>query len=180
MKRPWLRALAAALVAGAAVVGYWWSRAPQATRIKAGERAPELELLSIGAVAPTRISQFRGRPVLLLMFVEHCPACQEAIPRVERLHREFSKRGLVTLGVAADHDMSAAENFVRTLGVTFFVLQDPGGRAIKEAYGTSRLPELYLIDGTGTVQAVYLGRLAEKNQELREKIQALLGPPKPR
>jgi hypothetical protein len=76
--------------------------------------------------------------------------------------------------------MSAAENFVRNLGVTFFVLQDPGGRAIKEAYGTSRLPELYLIDGTGTVQAVYLGRLAEKNQELRERIQTLLGEPKAR
>ena len=90
MKKPGLlRALAAALLAAAAVVGYWWWRAPQSTRIKAGAPAPELALQSIGSPGSTRISQFRGRPVLLTMFVDTCPACVEVIGRLERLHREF-------------------------------------------------------------------------------------------
>lgn len=177
MRERLMRALAAGLVAGAGVVGYWWWRAPQATKVSAGQAAPELQLLSMGATAPTRLSQFRGRPVLLTMFVDHCPACLEVIPRVERLHREFGKRGLVVLGVASDLDPVERAGFVTRLGVTFIVLQDPGGAAIREAYGTSRLPELYVIDGSGTVRAVYLGRLADRERELRDHVERLLEKP---
>ena len=169
-----------ASVAAAAVVGYWWWRAPQSTRIKAGAPAPELALQSIGSPGSTRISQFRGRPVLLTMFVDACPACVEVIGRLERLHREFGRHGLVVLGVATDLDPAARARYVKDLGITFFVLQDPGGIAIQEAYGTTRLPELYLIDGGGTVEAVYLGRLAEREADLRDRITKLLGRSKPR
>ena len=174
-RRRLLRALAAGLVAAAAVIGYWWSRAPYSSRIKAGQPAPELALLTIGASAPTRISQFRGRPVLLTMFVDDCPSCVEVIGRLERLHRQFGRHGLVVLGVATDLDPAARARYVQNLGITFFVMQDPGGTAIQQAYGTTKLPELYLIDKAGTVQAVYLGRLAEREAELRDRIETLLG-----
>lgn len=173
-----LRLLAAGLVAAAVVVGYWFWHAPPATKIRAGQAAPELQLYSIGGVAPTRLGQFRGRPVLLVLFVGDCPACEEVVPRVERLHREFGRRGLVVLGVSADADPAEREAFVRRLGITFIVLQDPGGGAIRRGYGTSRLPELYLIDRAGTVRAVYPGRLESREQELRDRVEVLLARPK--
>ena len=169
-----MRPLAAGTLALAAVVGYWWWRAPDSTPVKAGHRAPELELYSLGASAPTRLSQFRGRPVLLVLFVEGCPACDEVVGRLERIHREFGRRGLVVLGVSADESAAQRASFVNRLAVTFFVLQDPGAAAIKRAFGTSRLPELYLIDAQGTVRAVYLGRLAEHEAELRDRLEAML------
>jgi peroxiredoxin len=171
----WAGALAAGLVAAAAVLGYWWWRAPPSTLIKVGDPAPELALQTIGTTATTRLSQFRGRPVLLTMFVDACPACAEVIGRLERLHRELGRHGLVVLGVATDLDPAARARYVKDFAITFFVLQDPGGLAIREAYGTTRLPELYLIDGAGTVQAVYLGRLAEREADLRDRVEKLLG-----
>ena len=178
LRRSWVRVLAAGLIALAAVIGYWWSRAPYSSRIKAGQAAPELALITIGGSAPTRISQFRGRPVLLTMFVDDCPSCVELIGRLERLHREFGRRGLVVLGVATDLDPAARARYVEKLGITFFVMQDPGGTAIQQAYGTTKLPELYLIDKAGMVQAVYLGRLADREADLRDRIVTMLRRPR--
>ena len=83
-------------------------------------------------------------------------------------------------GQYTDEQAAALLRRAYDLGITFFVLQDPGGIAIQEAYGTTRLPELYLIDGGGTVEAVYLGRLAEREADLRDRITKLLGRSKPR
>ena len=152
-RRRVLRTLAAGLVATAAVIGYWWSRAPHSSWIKAGQPAPELALLTIGASAPTRISQFRGRPVLLTMFVDDCPACEEVIGRLERLHREFGRHGLVVLGVATDLDPAARARYVEKLGITFFVMQDPGGTAIQQSVrndaAARAVPDRQGRDGAG-------------------------------
>src|SRR5262245_21205005 len=96
------RAALALGVSAAAVLAYTWLRSPPATRVKPGERVPVLELATLGADTPTRLASFRGRTVLLTMFMSSCPLCDRELPRVERLHREFLKRGLVVLGVGVD------------------------------------------------------------------------------
>jgi peroxiredoxin len=173
----------AALLAGAAaalvVVGFWYFRSPESTKIKVGMAAPDLELPSVasGGVA-TRISNFRGRPVLLVMYMAGCEICEREIGSLERLHREFLQKGLVVLGVAVDADAAAREAFIRRHQLTFIVLEDPSGRAVREAYGSWKMPEAYLIDATGTVDAVYLGSVDWRAPELRERVERLL-PAKP-
>lgn len=175
MKHPnLLGGVAVLAVAAAAVVGLWWFQAPDATRVKVGQPAPPLQLTSLGATTATRLGQFRGRPILLTMFASRCPLCEEELPRIERLHREFFKRGLVVLGVATDAHAAELERFVKRYELTFFVLRDPNGAALRELFGTSKLPETYLIDRDGIVQAVYQGRVREKRDELRESIERLL------
>jgi len=169
-----LRWLAAAALAAAAVVGFWWFYAPEATRLKAGQQAPGLQLPSLGSTTLTRLGQFRGRPVLLTMFASRCPLCEEELPRLERLHREFFKRGLVVLGVATDADASELARFVKRHELSFFVLHDPNGRALREIFGTSKLPETYLIDRDGIVRAVYQGRMRDKRDEIRQWIERQL------
>ena len=147
----------------------------RATDLFAGDVAAAREWLSnpvrgLGGKVPLDLAQTAVGAQMVL----------EVIGRLERLHREFGRHGLVVLGVATDLDPAARARYVKDLGITFFVLQDPGGIAIQEAYGTTRLPELYLIDGGGTVEAVYLGRLAEREADLRDRITKLLGRSKPR
>jgi peroxiredoxin len=173
---PVLRLLAAVGVMVAAVIGYWWLQSPPATKIKVGVRVPELQLPTLGATSHTRLSQFRGRPTLLTMFTTRCPRCDEELPRIERLHREFLKRGLVVLGVGTEANPLELAGLVKRHTLTFFVMHDPDGVAIREAFGTRRLPETYLIDRDGIVRAIYLGDVVGKIVELREQIEALLGP----
>lgn len=174
-----VRSVVAVAVALAVVVGFWWLRSPESTLVKVGHRAPDLELTSLGATGKTRLSSFRGRPVLLVMFMSGCHLCDEEMPQIERLHRRLLPRGLAVIGVSADTDRAALARFVDRHQMTFPVLQDPGGPALRHAYGSWKLPEAYLIDATGTVAATWLGSVQWSAPEVQEAIQRLLPPKKP-
>jgi peroxiredoxin len=167
--------LAAAIVVAVAVgvfFGYAYIRAPESSQVKAGDLAPELELNS-SAESKTRLSNFRGRPVLLVMFLSSCHICDREIEEVERLHREFFKEGLVVLGVAVDSDVNARQAFIQRHNLTFIVLADEDGKAVLAAYGSHKMPESYLIRPDGRVDSVYLGS-ANWRGDVRERILALL------
>ena len=174
-----VRSALAALVTLAVVVGFWWLRSPEATLVKVGQPAPDLELPSLGATSKTRLSSFRGKPVLLVMFMSSCHLCDEEMPEIERLHRRMLPRGLMVIGVSADTERAALERFVQRHQMTFPVLEDPAGPALRQAYGSWRLPEAYLIDASGKVAAVWLGSVRWSGRDVRDAITPLLPPRKP-
>jgi len=170
------RTVATVLVAAAGVLVYWWFRSPPATRIKVGDPAPALELPTLGSGSSTPLTKFRGRVVLLAMFSSGCPLCDKELPILERLHREFTKKDFVVLGIGVDAEERDVAALVHHDALTFFVLHDPRGAAIHAAFGTTRLPEGYLVDREGIVRAVFQGDLAGRAVELREQIARLLTP----
>jgi peroxiredoxin len=174
-----LRALVAAVVGVAVVVGFWWLRSPETTKVKVGDPAPDLELRSLGATEKSRLSSFRGRPVLLVMFLSNCHLCDAEMPEIERLNRMLLPRGLLVVGVSADEDRAALQGFVQRHQVTFPVLEDPGGHALREAWGSWKLPEAYLIDASGKVAAVWLGSVNWSGDAVRDAILKVLPPRKP-
>jgi peroxiredoxin len=174
-----IRALAAAALGLVVVVGFWWLRAPASTQVRVGQQAPDLELLPLGASHPARLSSFRGHPVLMVMFLSNCHLCEAEIPEIERLNRRMLPHGLTVIGVAADEDRAALERFVQRHQVTFTVLQDPGGRALRQAWGSWKLPETYLIDASGKVAAVWLGGANWSGDAVRDAIAKVLPPRKP-
>lgn len=169
----WLGLLLAALVTGALVLVYAYSRAPEATLVSAGDPAPELELDSLGG-SRTRISSFRGKVVLLAMFLSGCRHCEADAPELEKLHRAYVRRGLVIVGVGVDPDRESLRDFVDRHELTFFVLEDFDGRAVRAAYGSYRMPEAYLIDAEGRVDSVYLGGVDWLSPAIRGRIEKLL------
>ena len=174
-----MRSALAAVVTVAVVVGFWWLRSPEATLVKVGQQAPDLELRSLGATSNTRLSSFRGHPVLLVMFMSACHLCDAEMPQIERLHRQMLPRGLMVIGVSADTARADLQRFVQRHEVTFPVLEDPGGPALRQAYGSWKLPEAYLIDASGKVAAVWLGSVRWNSVDVRETITRLLPPRKP-
>jgi peroxiredoxin len=173
-----VRFLVAVAVVAGVVIGYWWLRAPETTLVKVGHQAPDLELPSLGAQGKTRLSSFRGRPLLLVMFLSNCELCEAEVPAIERLHRRMLPRGLLVIGVSADQDRASLEAFVGRHQVTFPVLEDPGGLALRQAYGTWQLPEAYLIDASGKVAAVWLGSVKWSGQDVQDALSEVLPPPK--
>jgi peroxiredoxin len=171
-----VRLLVAAAVVVVVVVGFWWLLAPEATLVKVGHQAPDLELPSLGGEGKTRLSSFRGRPLLLVMFLSECRLCEAQMGEIERLHRRMLPEGLQVIGVSADADRAALIAFVRKHQVTFPVLEDPGGPALRQAYGSWRLPEAYLIDASGKVAAVWLGAVRWGGREVQDAIGGVLAP----
>lgn len=161
------------------VTGGWFLLSPEATRVKAGHAAPDLELPSLGG-GPIRISQYRGKPVLLVFFKSDCHLCQKEVPQIERVHRERLQQGLVTIGVAVDRDPERLAKFVKDQTITFYVLQDPDAVKLREVYGSYKMPEAYLIDAQGRVDSVYLGAVDWSKGPVVDRIQALLAAARPR
>jgi peroxiredoxin len=173
----------AALAAGvtlAVALAVWYFRSPEASFVKPGQMAPELRLPTLGSDGtPTRLSDFRGRPVLLAMFLSACHICENEVGEIERLHRELLPKGLVVLGVALDPDAATTQDFVKRHELTFLVMPDLNGAAVREAYHSWKMPEAYLIDASGRVESVHLGSVKWRDPALRERIQKLLPPPRP-
>src|SRR5262249_30560779 len=163
----------AAAVAG--ILGGWDYRSPEATFVKAGQQAPHPELPTLrSGGAQTHLSNFRGRPGLLVMFLSGCHSCEDNAQALERLHREFLQKGLVVLGVAVDPDEKTTADFVKRHQLTFLVMQDLSGAAAREVYHSWKMPEAYLIDASGRVDAVYVGNVDWRSVEVRERITPLL------
>jgi peroxiredoxin len=168
-RRRWLFPGLAAAVALFVIVGAWYLNAPEATLVKVGMTAPDMELVGeLGGVQ--RLSTYRGQAVLLVFFMSDCHICQEDIPQLELVNREFRNKGLAVLGVNVDADFTAYKSFILKNSLTFGMYRDPGGPRILEAFGSYQLPEAYLIDTEGKVAAVWLGKVEWRSRSVRERI----------
>jgi peroxiredoxin len=163
-------------VAAAVVVALWM--APRATRFGRGDLAPDLPLPSHGG-GPSGVTKFRGKVVLLVPFSSTCRPCVAGLSDLEKLHREYLRRGLTVLGVLLDPDPQAAAPLLAEHKITFIVLDDPGGAQIRRVYGLTELPEIYLIDTQGRVAEVYLEPVEWRDRKFRARVDELLPPPRP-
>ncbi len=105
-----------------------------------------------------KLSDLRGKPVLLNLFASWTPPSAEEIPKLLAAERAFAAIGVQVLIVASDDDWPAVDKLIDPkTGVTVWI-DRPGGSAytlgaVAHAFGTKALPETYLIDAQGLVRA---------------------------
>jgi peroxiredoxin len=96
-----------------------------------------------------RLTDFKGKVVLLNFWATWCKPCEDEMPGMERLYRKYRQRGLVVLAVAGDAEGAAIVTpFVRKHGLTFPVGLDPR-MALSSQYGVWALPSTFIIDRAG-------------------------------
>ena len=49
-----------------------------------------------------KLSDFRGKPILIDFWATWCSPCREAIPGIEKIHKAYADKGLVVLGISLD------------------------------------------------------------------------------
>ena len=84
----------------------------------------------------------------------------------------------MVLGVAADEDPYALSKFLIDQGVAFPTYRDPGTKEhsspIALSYGTSMIPETYIIDRHGKIARKVIGRQEWDSPDMRAYFDALL------
>src|SRR6516164_8010809 len=116
----WKRRMAAwaAMVLAAAVL--WLFTVPsyrQGERSVAGQKAEDFSVAVGGRRA--KLSDFRGKVVVLNFWASYCGSCVEEIPDLDRLQRRIAGRGGVVLGVSVDESCANYEDFLRMYPVAF-------------------------------------------------------------
>jgi len=117
------------------------------------------------------LSDLKGKVVLLDFWATWCPPCRASIPGIERLHKTYSSKGLVVLGISLDDgDWDSVKKFAKEAGMTYPVLKSTDEVASK--YSVRTIPLVVLVNKEGVVAKQILGYGSD--EELENEIKALL------
>ena len=119
------------------------------------------------------LNSLRGKVLLFNFWASWCLECRPEMPMFERLHREFSARGLAVIGINAREGTSTVHTYAKELNLTFPLILDPSGN-INSAYGVIGLPTTFLIGRNGRAVALAIGPREWDGKAARALIQALL------
>jgi cytochrome c biogenesis protein CcmG/thiol:disulfide interchange protein DsbE len=112
-----------------------------------------------------RLSDYRGKVVLLNFWATWCGPCKIEIPWFMDFQRKNKDRGFVIIGVSMDEDgWDAVKPFVNRLGINYRVVL--GNDSVSQAYGgVEALPTTFLIDREGNIAATHVGLAAKSDFE---------------
>lgn len=98
-----------------------------------------------------RLSDLRGKAVLLNFWATWCGPCKIETPWLVQLQKEYGSQGLQVIGVAMDDSgKDDIEKFAKDMGVNYPVLL--GKEAVGDAYGgVPALPESFFIGRDGKI-----------------------------
>jgi peroxiredoxin len=136
--------------------------------------APDFALQSIDGKT-VRLSDFRGKAVLLNFWATYCAPCRIEMPWFVELQDRYAAEGLQVVGVAMD-DASPddIETFASELGVNYPILV--GEETVGNAFGGVQfLPSTFYIGRDGKVVGKVFG--LKTNNEIEENIKKTLAHP---
>jgi len=139
-----------------------------------GVAAPsfQLERYSGGKLA---LSDLRGKVVMLDFWATWCPPCQEEMPSLVKLAKEYEAQGLVFVAASRDDD-DVKEELVRQFLERHLPELEPyvvyANDEVAMAFRVEALPTLYFLDREGKVTDAVRGMLSES--ALRRRIENAL------
>ena len=110
-----------------------------------------------------RLSDYRGKWVLVNFWATWCPPCLSEIPELSALHN--SHKDLVVIGIAMDYSSAkSVADFARTHGISYPIVL--GNRKIAAGIGElDVLPTSYLYSPTGEQVSSQAGEVTRESVE---------------
>jgi peroxiredoxin len=117
-----------------------------------------------------RLSDLRGKVVLLNFWATWCPPCKAEMPDLEALYREYgAERNFAVVGVNMEESSETVRAFAQANGISFPLALDADGKVSSQAYGVRTLPTSMLIDREGRIRDAWNGRLSRR--EMLERLE---------
>lgn len=137
-----------------------------------GKEAPDFELKDVTTGKSVKLSDYRGKGVLLNFWATWCPPCKVEIPWFVDLQKQYGPDGLAIVGVAMD-DASEQDisKFAQEMGINYPVLL--GTDKVGAAYGgVEGLPTTFYIGRDGKIVDRVEG--LRSHREIESNIKAAL------
>jgi peroxiredoxin len=138
-----------------------------------GYTAPDFELKDLHGHA-SRLSDYRGKVVLLNFWATWCGPCRIEMPTIQALYEDYGDRDFQVLAVAGDYEgASKVGPFLEQIQVTFPSLLDDEGK-VQDQYYVNALPMSFLLDRHGVVAYKMVGFFDWNQPQFRDLVDGLL------
>lgn len=119
--------------------------------MRIGSPAPEFALNDGSQTVD--LDKLRGRIVIVNFWATWCPPCIDELPSL--LEMQHRLPGVTVVAISQDEDPEAYQRFLIANHVDLLTVRDPSAR-IPALYGTSKIPESYVIDRDGILRRKFV------------------------
>ena len=116
--------------------------------------APDFSLLDSNGTT-LKLSDYRGKVVLLDFWATWCHGCRTEIPWYMEFQNKYKDKGLSVIGVSMDTGWNAVKPFMVKEKMNYPVVI--GNDGLLERYGSHSMPATYLIDREGRIANYHIG-----------------------
>ncbi len=122
-----------------------------------------------------RLSDLRGRPLVINFWATWCTSCLSEMPDLEEQRQAHAQDGLAVVAVNVGERAGRAREFIDALDLVDFAIALDSDLTVADAYGVRGMPHSVFVDRSGVIQAVYRGPLDAETMEryLRAAIEAV-------
>jgi cytochrome c biogenesis protein CcmG, thiol:disulfide interchange protein DsbE len=118
--------------------------------------APDFTLPPPSGGPPLKLSDYRGKIVLLDFWATWCEPCRAEIPHFVDLQNKYGSQGLQIIGVSMDDSPDPVPAFYKQFKMNYPVVM--GNAQIGEQYGgVLGLPIAFLLDREGQIRKKHIG-----------------------
>ncbi|WP_321471675.1 redoxin domain-containing protein [uncultured Paludibaculum sp.] len=130
--------------------------------------APDFELKSLEG-EKVRLSNLRGKVVLLNFWASWCGPCRRELPGLADIYDRLGKKGLHIYGIN-DEGKGIAKEYSNEAALSFPTLDD-SGRKVHSLYRIRSIPTIFIIDANGQVVRFLSG--SRSKEDLQEILKAV-------
>jgi thiol-disulfide isomerase/thioredoxin len=129
-----------------------------------GKPAPDFELTSLEGKT-VKLSDFKGRPVLINFWATWCGPCKIEMPWFIDLKKKYEGQGFEIIGIAMeDTENEKIAEFTKKIGVNYVIVK--GKNSVADAYGDVQgLPTSFYVDREGKIVAQHAGLVSRSTIE---------------
>lgn len=136
-----------------------------------GKTASDFELVSLYGET-IKLSDFKGKVIILDFWATWCPPCRKEIPHFVKLHNEYKDKGVVIIGISLDREgPEKVKMFCEGMNVTYPVVMG-NSKIVKDYGGIRGIPTTFIINKKQKIVKKIVGYTSY--EVFKEQIEKLL------